>query len=295
MNVLVTNNTLAGLGGSETYAYTLIRELHSRPDINVTGFSRNIGMIGNKLKEQGINIINKAVGDYDLILASHTTTIPFIKGLKGTKIQTCHGIYDNAEQPVMGMDGYVGISQEVYDHLYEKGIVSTVIHNGIDCDRFKSTTPLNKELKSILSLTHSVELNGMLQNVCDKMGIKLKLLNKLKNPIFNVEDEINKSDLVVSLGRGVYESLACGRNVLILDKRPYIKAPPLGDGLIFPNNMNDFIKNNCSGRYSYRNYNEELIEAELLKYDSSLGDFGREYALKNLNIKHQADKYLNIL
>lgn len=49
MKILVTNNTLRDLGGSETYAYTLINELNNRDDITVHGYSSNVGFIGNLL------------------------------------------------------------------------------------------------------------------------------------------------------------------------------------------------------------------------------------------------------
>jgi len=294
MKILVTNNTLGGLGGSETYAYTLIKELHGRDDIEVHAFSPQIGLIGSKLKNIGVNVVNKPDSSYDLILASHTSTIPYIKSIKGFKVQTCHGVYPALEQPYGGLDGYVSISNEVYNHLKNKRIDSTIIHNGIDCERFKITHPINKELKSVLSLSHSDLLNNMLRSVCVKHGVKLICLNKYTNPIFNVEDAINEVDMVVTLGRGAYESMACGRNVMILDKRPYINKPPIGDGILTELNIENSLKNNCSGRFSNRVFGEKEIEEEIIKYDYTLGEFNREYALKNLNIKMQVDKYLNL-
>lgn len=294
MKILVTNNTLANLGGSETYAYTLIRELASRKEVNVDCFSKNIGLVGKTLKNEGYNVITSVKDNYDLILASHTSTIPSIINNNGYKIQTCHGIYPSLEQPAKGMDSYVSISEEVEKHLTKLRFKSTIIHNGINCDRFKPIKPINKNIKSILSLAQSDVLNNKIRKVCNKMGIKLYCLNKFKNPIFNVENMINEVDMVISLGRGAYESMACGRNVMILDKRPYINKPPLGDGLLTEDNISDIIKNNCSGRFSNTIYDENMIEKEIMKYDSKLGDFCREYALNNLNIKHQVDKYLKL-
>lgn len=294
MKVLVTNNTIRDLGGSETYAYAVIKELHRRPDIEVTGYSRALGYLSNLLRLDGVNIINKVELDYDLVLASHTSTIPAIFNVTGTKIQTCHGIYPALEQPHRMVDKHVSISNEVKVHLSNKGFASEIIHNGIDCERFSPIKPLNKKLKNILSLSQSSDLNILLQKVCDSLGLNLVTLNKFKNPIFNVETEINNADLVISLGRGVYESMACGRNVLILDKRPYIPKPPLGDGLITDKNIDDFILNNCSGRFTNTVFSEQNIIDEIMKYDYRLGEFTREYALKNLNIITQMDKYLNL-
>lgn len=294
MKVLVTNNTLRDIGGSETYAYSLIKELDKRSDIEVTGFSKQLGKISNLLASDGIKIVDKVDDVYELVLASHTSTIAFLKDIKAKRIQTCHGIYPPLEQPSPIVDIRVSISNEVFNHLKNKGYDSTIIHNGVNCDRFKPVNKLNKSVKNILSLSQSHELNIKLKNICDTLNIGFKSLNKFKNPIFNVENEINKADLVISLGRGVYESMACGRNVLILDKRPYVIGPPLGDGLITDKNIDKFILNNCSGRYSKHIYTDDEIINEINKYDPKLGEFNREYALQNLNIKLQVDKYLNL-
>jgi|AntRauMFilla1563_2_1112583.scaffolds.fasta_scaffold00355_2 glycosyltransferase involved in cell wall biosynthesis len=295
MKILVTNNTLGNLGGSETYAYALIKELNKRSDIEVEAFSQNNGLVAKYLIKEGIKVLTKVDKEYDVIIASHTSTIPHIIKNNGFKIQTCHGIFPPLEQPRPGLDAYVSISQEVKNHLTKLNYNSTIIHNGIDCDRFSPINKINNEVKTILSLAQSDYLNQILTKICNRLAIKLICLNKFKNPIFNVEDVINSADMVISLGRGAYESMACGRNVLVLDKRPYINKPPLGDGLITDKNIDQIILNNCSGRYSNVVFNDKMIEEEILKYDPSNGDFSREYALSNLNIITQVDKYLNLV
>jgi hypothetical protein len=295
MKILVTNNTLAEVGGSETYAYALIAELHSRDGIEVHAFSKKLGLIASKLRELGVTVIDNITEDYDAVFASHNTTIPYIKNITGIKIMTCHGVFPQEEQPMLEVDKYVSISHEVWSHLKTRGIDSRIIYNGIDCERFKPLQPINKELKSVLSLSHSEELNTLIKNVCDKKGFKFSYLNKHTNPIYNVEGMINNSDIVITLGRGAYESLACGRNVFILDNRPYVNSPAIGDGIIVPYYIKKFIKNNCSGRYSNIKFNEFLIDFELCNYDHNLGNWGRKWALENLNIKNQTDKYLALV
>jgi glycosyltransferase involved in cell wall biosynthesis len=295
MRVLVTNNTLGGLGGSETYAYTLIKELHRRSDIQVSAYSPALGLIASKLSQEGVQVLQRIPNNFDLILASHNSTTKLIKRYKGIKVQTCHGVYPKLEQPDVGMDKYVAISEEVQKHLMNKRLPSQVIFNGVDCERFQPKTPLNSEIKKILSLSHDDGLNNILRSICAKRGIQLIALNKYRNPLFNVEDIMNGVDLVITLGRGAYEAMACGRNVLILDKRPYINKPPLGDGMIMGDNVNDFMKNNCSGRFSNKVFGVPDIETELDKYDPKWGEMNREFALSELNIIKQADKYLSLV
>jgi glycosyltransferase involved in cell wall biosynthesis len=296
MNILVGNNTLSNLGGSETYVYTFILELKKR-GYNVEAFSgTDLGLVANKLEKQGItcNLV-PSKKEYDIIFTSHTSTVNKIKDIKGLKIQTCHGIYHPLEKPAKFIDKYVSITKEVSDSLYTHNLSSTIIYNGINCDRFKPVKPINNELTKVLSLSQSEEVNKMLKEACNRIGVEFIAHNKFINPVFNIEEVINDVDLVVSLGRGAYEAMACGRPVLVLDKRPYINKPPIGDGLITPDTINEYIKNNCSGRYSNKVYDVNSIVYELQKYDSSLGEFSREFALNELNITKQVDKYLSLL
>lgn len=296
MKILITNNTLDVIGGSETYAYALILEL-IRKGHDVEAMSAStLGLISNKLIEKGVKVTTSPQSSvYDAILTSHNSSASKIMNLKGFKIQTCHGVGHHLEQPMKNMDAYVAISVEVGIHLVRSGYTPTIIHNGIDTKRFYPRIPINKTLKSVLSLSQFAPFNTLLLGICKNIGVKFKSFNKFTNPVFNIEDYINDSDMVVSIGRGAYESLSCGRVVMCLDNRNYMGAIPIGDGILTEHNIEDSLKNNCTGRFSMRKFKSQDIVNEFKKYDSSIGKFGREYALENLNISKQVDKYLELL
>jgi len=233
MRILVGNNAMANPGGSETYSYAIIKELVEQGH-KVSCLTKRTGIVSKEVEKLGVPIYTKPIGKFDLALLSHSTSIALSRNVKAFKVQTCHGIYPALEQPVKGMDNYVGISEEVRFHLLGKGYVSDLIRNGIDCKRFKPTKPINKELKTILSLSHSDEVNRLLEWALALINVELIVHNKYKTPIWNIEDKINEVDLVVSLGRGAYEAMACGRNVLILDNRKYTNKGIIGDGLLTP-------------------------------------------------------------
>jgi hypothetical protein len=295
MRILVGNNGLGLPGGSETYTYALIKELVKRGhDVTAVG-KEGPGLISKKLEELGVECRFESVwGKYDLILLSHSSSIHLVKDAKGFKVQTCHGIYPSLEQPVPEMDVYVSISEEVYNHLKSKGFDSTIIPNGVDCDRYKPTTPINDKLKTVLSLAHSEPANEIIKQACKIANVNLIINNKFKEWKWEVDEIINKSDLVISLGRGAYEAMAAGRNVVIFDQRNYTNMPAIGDGIITKNNVDDYLKNNCSGRYTKRVFDAQILAEEILKYNPQHGKDLREYALENLNIEKQVDKYLNL-
>lgn len=300
MKVLVGNNKLQNPGGSETYTYALVEELVKQGNDVTCVASGYAGIVAKHIQDLGVKIYFQPIhGIYDLALLSHTTSISLAKKVKAVKVQTCHGIYPQLEQPVNGMDAYVAISEEVQKHLTNKGYKSTLIENGVDCERFKPVRELNNKLKVILSLAHGEKVNDVLKSVCAVLNIKLLTQNKFKTPrtttnVWDIERLINEADLVVSLGRGAYEAMACGRNVLILDDRVYTGEGMIGDGFVDLGNVNQFLENNCSGRYSKIKFGKQAIINVLKRYNKSVGIDLRLFALENLNIKKQVDKYLQL-
>lgn len=295
MKILVGNNGLSNPGGSETYTFALINELVRRGHTVHALGKLGPGKVSDKLKEIGVSSFFKPIsGNYDLILLSHSSSIKLAENVKGFKVQTCHGIYPALEQPVPGMDAYVAISEEVQEHLKNLGYDSTIIRNGVDCLRYKPTTQINKKLKTVLSLAHSDPANAIISEACKIVGVDLIINNKFKEFKWDVEKIIDKVDMVISLGRGAYESMASGRNVVIFDKRGYMKLPAVGDGIITRDVVGKYLQSNCSGRYTKKEFDAQLLAEEILKYDSSHGNDLREYALENLNIVIQARKYLQL-
>lgn len=286
MKVLVANNYFEKMGGSETFCYTLIEEL-KRAGHEVEYFTFYKGIISEKIeRELGVRFMSK--WKYDLILANHHTCVRYLAH-KGKIIQTCHGVFPSLERPSKFADGHVSISEEIATHLLDKGFKSKVILNGINCDRFSVKQPINSQLKNVLSLCQSDEANDLLKKACDILGINLFQLNKNINPKWEVEEVINEVDLVVGLGRSAYEAMACGRPVLIFDDRGYFDS--YSDGYLNEENIDFSIINNCSGRFYKKRLGLDDLVKELQKYSPKEGLFLREYALRNLNIRNQVEKY----
>lgn len=295
MKIVVGNNRFAKLGGSETYSYAFIEELVRRGH-DVIAVGKEQGIVSNKLKDLGVPVYTKRIqGAYDVLFLSHKTSIELVKECKGFKVQTCHGIFPKLEQPVLGMDAYVGITEEVKNHLKNKGFKSTVIYNGINCDRFKSIHPVNQKLKKVLSLVHGDKANAMIKQACKKIGCDLIIHNKLNGAcIWEMEDLINSVDLVIGVGRSIFEAASCERNVVIFDYRSYMDLP-LGDGILTDVDFKDYLTYNCTGRYSKNVFNVNQLVFEMELYNSSLGKRLRDFVLKNMNIQKQVDKYLNLV
>lgn len=293
MKILVTNHWLEKIGGSETFVFTLLKalQLHGH---EVSFFTFKEGIVSRKLQQAGFKLISaESNKEFDLILANHHTTVDLFQG-RAFIIQTIHGLTPKLEKPSKVANHYVAISQEIKSSLI---FDSTLVWNGIDCDRFFPRFRINKKIKRVLSLVHSDQLNERLKMIFEKRKVKFHSFNKFRNPVWDIETYINQSDLIISLGRGAYEAMACGRPVLILDGRKYQEE--IGDGFLTPAILPQSIFFNCSGRCFKRKDIENMVDESFQIYNQAgeaeyLSDFFRSYALNNLNMSIQSKKYLSI-
>lgn len=282
--VLLATNHLDRLGGSETWTYTMAKEFERR-GWKVEVFTLQNGDIADKLP-----IVEAPTGEYDLILINHTTCLEALKDAKGKKIFTSHGIYPAIEQPQEGADAYVAISEEVQENMKEKGFEATVIRNGIDCDRFKPKKKINKTPKRVLCMCQGEEARENVKKACEELGLEF---DHTLDRVWEIEDKINKADIVFTLGRGAYEAMACGRAVIIYDSRPYTPHKT-ADGIVTKRNFSKFASHNFSGRTMKLNWGIGEIKREIKKYKQTMGEDNRKIAMEHFNIKKQVEKYINL-
>ncbi|CAM3587994.1 UDP-glycosyltransferase [Sphingobacterium prati] len=288
--ILVATNHLAEIGGSELYTYDLIKALNVRPDVEVEYFTFNKGLISDKIEEElHTPFMNKK--RYDLIFANHNSSVKELFS-KAPIIQICHGTVPELEQPSPLADYHVAISDEISDHLLNMGYANDVILNGIDVQAKKPVRPLNNTLQSVLSLCQSDKANAKLKAICRAKGLHFQAYNKQENPTVSIEQKINLFDLVVGIGRSIYDAMACGRPSLIYDHRGYNGNK--ADGYLRPENFSKYVQMNCSGRYLNRQYQEKELIRELEKYNPEDGRKLRNIALAQLNAYKMVNQLLNI-
>ncbi|WP_055445439.1 glycosyltransferase [Lacinutrix himadriensis] len=293
MHVLVANNKLERVGGTETFTFTLIQELLKQGH-QVEYYTRRKGQVSNRI-EQELGVGFKTRRSYDIVFANHNKIVRLLYFLTNAPIiQTIHGTTPRVEKPSIFADGYVAISDEIKDYLKSKyQLDATVIYNGINCQKYHAIHPIHEELKSVLSLSQSEKANVLLREVCKDLNIEFLEANKQEKTIVTeVLDIINQVDMVVGIGRSAYDAMACGRPVIIFDNRKYMGNK--GDGYVHEN-VSEILYNNCSGRTYNKTYTKELLIEEFKKYDKKNGAFLRNFALEHLNIAKQVPKYFDLI
>ncbi|NCU28271.1 MAG: glycosyltransferase [Candidatus Moranbacteria bacterium] len=277
MKILVTNNHLRDKAGSEIFTKMLAIELQKRGN-DVFVFSFVLGEISDEIKKHGIrvsdNLLEFQNEKFDIIHAQHNTTAILARSVfpKTPMIFMSHGVLPELEQsPSLNLDicRFLAVSEEVKNNLIKSGVDDSlieIIRNFVDTKKFKITKKPNGELKNIMVLSNHYmgEVKENLDLLSKKMNFNLIHVGLPENPVSNVEDSINESDLVVTLGRGALESMSCGRNVLVYDIHG-------GDGMIDENSFWEIRKNNFSGRRFSKRYNIEELEKEISKYNKDTG------------------------
>jgi hypothetical protein len=300
-NILLCNNTLAMFAGSETYTYSIAVELKRR-GYNVTAFSLNIGNIAQKMQEEGIEVVDNLDGrkdDFDLIIGNHFDTLNYVKAkVPNTRIiNTVHGIIGGPETPVLYADHHVAVSEEVKMLLKERyGVESTIIRQGIDLERFKETRkredkPRNILLSSSYYSQHS-DVFKAIYEACATINATVHVIGKDFNWLWETEAVYNSADMVITLGRGCVEAMACNRPVICLGhwgKNQMLSA----DGLITKDNYKEIRKNNFSSRRFRKEWKTKDILQEIMKYDNKT-DY-RKIVEKEHDIKKIVDQYLALV
>ena len=290
-SVLIGTYYLNHVGGSQLYTCDLIKALNVRDDIDVEFFAIERGELSAYAEDElGVPFMSK--DRYDLVLAGHNVTVEMLNG-KGPIVQICHGAILGLEFPSIYADFHVGIFKEVCNSLTKKGFDNILVLNGLDLQQKRPEKPIHPQLKKVLSLCQSEDANAMLRNVCDKLGIEFSSFNKHKNPTFHIEKEINKADMVVGIGRSIYDAMACGRPCIVFDSRDYNGNK--GDGYLHPHLFSAFVEANCSGRYRGKHFSEDELVDEFRKYNPEDGARLRTIAGKQLDVAKTTDALLDAI
>jgi glycosyltransferase involved in cell wall biosynthesis len=291
MRILVANQELARTGGSENFTYAMIEELlRLNHDVEYFTFAKGKDKNGVSQRIESLGVPFMRQKEYDLILASGNNAVRHLSPC-GFVIDTMHGVLPDVEEPSVFADLYVSVSPYIRDYYREQGFQSKVIMNGINCKRFRpfEGKELNKQLTKVLSLCQGDESNKFIAHCCKKIGVGFKKLDKLVDNKWDIENDINDADLVVGIGRSLYDGMACGRAVISYDKRSYRDKGHEGDGYLTKDNIHKSMYRNCTGTSAFT---EEQFIAELRKYNPDDGHDMRAIALEALNVEKTVQEYL---
>lgn len=291
LKILLMTPWLEYFLGGEIHIYTMAKEL-IRLGHDVDMFTYLKGPMWKVIKDSGIGLLGDDPKDkYDITIMNGNPCIA--KAPKSAyKMMICNGIVPPQEYPANGIDRYIAVSEEVSNTLEMKAHKNIIIRNGIDCDRYLSVNPANKKLENVLIISNKQDPQStifqLIADACRDLGLKLSVLGlKFGTAQWDVVDFVNQNDLIISLGRGALEAMACERNVVICDYQGI-------DGWIDDESYLETRKNNFSGR-RYRNLiSKDSIIKEFKKYNREQGIRNRTIVLDWHNIKKTTKNILQL-
>ncbi|MHB1136721.1 MAG: glycosyltransferase family protein [Coriobacteriia bacterium] len=232
-------------------------------------------------------------GRYDLGLVNHNTCMPLARPACDYTIFTSHGIYPDLEQPVLGADSYVAVSEEVAAHLSACGYSSTVIRNAIDTREFASGSLISQSLSRVLSMCQGTGAAYQVSRACIHLGIEYRIGGLGISRADDVLADIHWADCVVGLGRTALEAMSAGRAVLVLDSRAYMD--PAMDGIVIRESVQAFEACNFSGRAMGIRPTVEGIISELRCYSADMGSFNRDLVQRRFNLEIAWKQYEHLV
>jgi len=287
--ICVANGTYRWIGGTDTFNWAMCRALkelgydvyYYAPDMDGTGVTEKyLREIGVKPYMDGTPLracfANQQTGKHFLGICP--------------VVQTCHSAYTTLEYPVPGVRAYVSISEEIRDFLKTRGVSSELIRNGIDLERYSCRNPL-RETPVVLSICQGDD--ALLREACETLGWAFKSVPKeVGSRVWHIEDLINGADLVVGIGRSLYDAMACGRACVSWDNRPL--NPYTGCGYVTAERWHDYARTNFTGRGYPRIDTVDGLVEELRKYRPMDGATMRGFAERELDMRRNVLKYLEL-
>ena len=296
MRILMTNYQLTPWTGSDVYTYTVARELvrrghevvvcarHVDPVTMIPWFTEagiRLALDPLQLTGETFHICHAHHNVMAQAVRVHCPDIPMI--------YVSHGVVPLIEQPPVeatNIARFIAVSEEVRARLDHGCRRVDVIRNPVDSDKFQPTSALNDKPKHAVVLSNQMpaEKMAVIKKACARHGMTLEGVGG-HNPVHqdDLSYILNAADIVFGLGRGVIETMMCGRVPIVYD---YLG----GDGMVTPENIEDLAWYNFSGRRDKNQYTVTEMDMLLEAYRPEFGAQLRDKAVSMFDAAARVDE-----
>jgi len=290
MNILIATFYLDYVTGSALYVFDVAMFLKKKGH-HVYVYSPFCGVVSKKLQEENIitteNLNDFSHNVFDVIHCHHEPVAYIVRKYfpKTPILFVSHGVLPDLEKPPqkeVGISSFVAVSEEVRDNLARHGVKKkdiTIVRNFVDINRFFSQRPIRGKPKNVLVISNYWKQKNRRKIIqaCKELGLNITVFGQKTKVEWCLEDRINDADLVISLGRGALEGLACERVVLVYDYH-------YGDGIVTPDNIHNIKQSNFSGRCFKIDYDTNSIKKAIQEYDPFTVKNNRKIVVDEFNI-----------
>ena len=303
LNVLLTNHHLTDFTGSEVFTFT-IADFLKKKGHRVTVLSK---YVDNSLRRYFNRIGVTVVQDIATLIGESFDVAHIHHNVMAMEVRRhfkdlplvflSHGVIPFLEQnpPVdIGVSRYLAVSEEVHENLIQHGVDSNrleIFRNIVDSDKFSPRAALSAHPARALILSNKLDpaTERTIREACSRLDIVATFAGMRFGVAHQdyLPEMINQADIVFTLGRGVIETMMCGRVPIVLDHRG-------GDGMVTPDNVEHLMKRNFSGRTHRRMYNTDELMREIARYEPSFGDSLRRMALDRFDADKNIGRLIDV-
>lgn len=303
MNILLATNHLFAFTGSEITLYTITKFLREKGHY-VSVFAKYIDPkfagVFNGMASLCADLREIKGCHYDAAYVQHHTTALEVRHYFPNLpiLLASLGVLPFLEQPPivdLNITRFLAISEEVKANLTRNGIEEgaiTIFRNIVDSEKFRPNQEIAETPTSAIIYSYKID-DGKLATIlkaCGALGIRCRRIGERPGILHqdDVAAQINKSDIVFTLGRGAIEAMMCGKIPIIYDYQG-------GDGMVTPQNIYELMRCNFSGRLHGIPYTVEQLIDEIKKYNPKYGLTLRNLATELFDANRNVDTLIRIL
>lgn len=298
MKILMTNNTLAARGGSESYLETVSRELR-RLGHEVVFFSSECGFMADRLRQRGFEVHDDAARlprDLDVIHGQHTNAVARVREHRPTLplVFATHSWVIPVEDPVaeLGATAYVA-----FNELTRRRLGAHVATTGAEIVRL--TQPIEVSFadgardpvaaaprRAVAVSRRMTTMPARLAKICAGLGIEFQRIGGDDAESPDARREMLGADIVFAIGRTALEGMAATRAVLVIDETSFggwVTASSYAEL-----EADGFTGLGLGGAGPWGEPSDDHLEELLRRYEPDLGTQSRRLAVRHHAAQHHA-------
>jgi len=274
MRVLITNGSLGHVAGTQAYVRDLASWLLDRGHSPIV-YAPNLGDTATQLRKRTVPVtddLNTIGAPPDIIHGNSAveTMTALLHFQNAPAIFVCHAWRGALSKPPKfpRILRYVAVDDTCADRLlYEEGIASTVLLNGVDLTRFAPRqTPLPPKPQRALvfgNTAHAATHPGVIRDACSAAGIALDVVGESAGTAVGEPEAILRNyDLVFAKAKCALEAMASGAAVILCD------VAGLG-GMVRSEDVARLRRINFGVRSLSESWSVESVLREIRAYDAA--------------------------
>ncbi len=296
MEIVLSTQHFASIGGAETYLLTVAEQLE-RLGHGVIVHAQELGEMSEEARSRGVRVvgdIESLPAGCDVILVQDAVTSHLLAARypDTPQVFVSHGIGLDVSLPPQ-LPGLVSTVVAMNDRVKSRAEAAAAGHRvvrlrqPIDLDRFSPRAPIQPQARRVLLLGNYLRgpRRDALLGICAELELEcLQIGAHGKASHTHPEIALADADIVVGYGRSALEGMASGRAVYVYDHSG-------GDGWVTPASYPLLEANGFAGTATGDAIDRERLRADLRAYDPDMGLTNRELA----RVHHDAIRHTSEL